>query len=70
SVQPTYIARPGRSQMSFNGQILPLNSLLLLIYRVKRWDNLSSKQIIVFGIKITDRYITCVYLSALKLLRR
>jgi hypothetical protein len=29
--------------MSFNGQILPLNSLLLLIYRVKRWDNLSSK---------------------------
>ncbi|KFZ98148.1 hypothetical protein DP20_1335 [Shigella flexneri] len=56
--------------MSFNGQILPLNSLLLLIYRVKRWDNLSSKQIIVFGIKITDRYITCVYLSALKLLRR
>ncbi|WP_311395726.1 hypothetical protein, partial [Escherichia coli] len=26
-----------------NGQILPLNSLLLLIYRVKRWDNLSSK---------------------------
>ncbi|WP_213060408.1 hypothetical protein, partial [Escherichia coli] len=30
----------------------------------------SPDAYIVFEIKITDRYITCVYLSALKLLRR